>query len=358
MSKMLKRSISFCLAAFMFLSCAAFCFAEGEDASRENQPEPRSWVRLGGANRYETSLAIGDEVGKSNSYSSAYEGVVIASGNGYADALSSACLQHTGYAPAPVLLVKDDPQVMRMIAEDIREHFARNGYDLTKQIWIVGGYGAVSPKMEEYLRDAGITGCPVIRLAGADRFETNLNVLKMYGNVQRPLIVCSGYSFADALSASACKCDIMLVRDSLTKAQEDHIQARLRSYNPDNTCVIAGGTGAVPENVENRLAELGMDTVRLGGKDRYETSYMIAEYFFKENPYYAILAYGGDYPDGLCGGPLGAANGGPVILVDDAHLEYAIKYSGEHTSVRIFKVLGGEALIPNETVEKIVYAGE
>ena len=37
------------------------------------------------------------------------------------------------------------------------------------------------------------------------------------------------------------------------------------------------------------------------GKNRYETSAKVAERFFSA-PEGAVLAYGEDYPDGLCGG--------------------------------------------------------
>lgn len=354
----MTRKVLCCgLALLMALSYASFCFAEEGDSSREQELAPRSWVRLAGDNRYETSLLVGNEVGRSLSSTYIYEGVIIASGTGYADALSSSCLQHTGYAPAPVLLVNDDLHVMKKVAEDIRDHFARNGYDMTKEIWIMGGYGAVSSKMEDCLTEAGLERYISFRFDGADRFETNLKTLYICSDAHRPLIVCSGYSFADALSASSCRCDILLVGASLTKEQEEYIQRRIKGNNSDKTCVIAGGTGAVSENVESKLAELGMETVRLAGKDRYETSYKIAEYFFTANPYYAILVYGGDFPDGLSGGPLGGACGGPVLLVDDAHSEYAVKYSEEHSSVRIFKVLGGQSLITDEAVERIVNAG-
>ena len=96
-----------------------------------------------------------------------------------------------------------------------------------------------------------------------------------------------------------------------------------------------------------------MDTVRLGGKDRYETSYMIAEYFFKENPYYAILAYGGDYPDGLCGGPLGALRGAPIVLTRAGQEKAARDYASVHR-IQAGVVLGGPKIISDEMARSIL----
>ena len=355
MTGMARKVLCCGLAMLVALSGALFCFAE-DDTERP----PKSWQRIAGANRYETSLLIGNAIGRwLNSTPPIYEKVVIASGIEYADALGSAGLQGTRWGPAPILLVNNDRRVMTTVAEDIREHFDNNSYPLTRDLVILGGEGAVSREMEAALKKVGIPSYmqpSPLRFAGANRFETNLKLLYYFApSIERPLIICSGSDFADALSASAAKCSVMLVGDALTDGQAEYIEVRVSRGG--KACVIAGGTGAVSEGIENELRKLGLEPVRLAGKDRYETSYLMAEYFFPGEGFSAVLAYGRDYPDGLCGGPLATSLSAPLILVDNEHYIYAEQYMQDHSLVHI-KVLGGSALISDETVERIINASD
>ena len=68
------------------------------------------------------------------------------------------------------------------------------------------------------------------------------------------------------------------------------------------------------------------------------------------------MAYAANFPDGLCGGPLAAAMGGPLLLTanNDAHITAAYT---EANGIRDGVVLGGPGLISDAAVRKVFAMG-
>lgn len=91
------------------------------------------------------------------------------------------------------------------------------------------------------------------------------------------------------------------------------------------------------------------------GKNRYETSAKVAERFFSA-PEGAVLAYGEDYPDGLCGGSLANAIGGPLLLSRNGRTNYAADFA-ESTGIKSGFVLGGKTLISDDDARTIFQMG-
>ena len=83
-----------------------------------------------------------------------------------------------------------------------------------------------------------------------------------------------------------------------------------------------------------------------------KTSIAIAKYFFK-SPSIAILSYGNDFPDGLCGGILADRRGGPLLLIDENNIEYAKQYVKDN-SIKESIILGGNRLISDAMASYIV----
>src|SRR3712207_9153880 len=87
----------------------------------------------------------------------------------------------------------------------------------------------------------------------------------------------SANGFADALSisvpAASKEYPILLTnKDSLSQDVKDMIS----KIEPSNIYVV-GGQGVISENIEKQVKSLSKNTniTRLGGKNRYETSYKI-----------------------------------------------------------------------------------
>lgn len=151
------------------------------------------------------------------------------------------------------------------------------------------------------------------RLAGADRYITSLKVAQDGWSSSYYAILACGEDYPDALSAVplAKKYDAPILLTHRTYIDSSVLE-ELRSLNVGKVFVI-GGTGAVSDKILSQLNSSGMQTERIGGIDRYETSVKIAEKFGKVDT--LTVATGQDYADAISIGSVAAAMGVPVILV-------------------------------------------
>jgi putative cell wall-binding protein len=161
------------------------------------------------------------------------------------------------------------------------------------------------------------------------------------------MLVCTGSNFADSLSGSATGMPILMVNNALGRLTENQ-KAFLAGFE-GSYCVI-GGEGAVSANLESQLAAYGA-VRRLAGSDRFETSVLVAQIFF-EAPTSVVLAYAGNFPDGLCGGVLANAIGAPLILTMTHRDTLAASYA-RGMEINRGVVLGGDSLIADSTVRWI-----
>jgi putative cell wall-binding protein len=290
--------------------------------------------RLFGDDRYGTAyqvaLTLKEKLGVDK-----FDTVVIASGMNFADALSGTYLANK--YNAPILMTDSKDKNVAQLKAFINEHAVKGA-----KVYILGGNAAVKNNVDKALK-----GYDVKRLAGATRYETNLEILKEVGVGNETIIVATGMNFADSLSASATGLPILLVDKSLSKAQTQYLKsAGQHSY------VIAGGTAAVSEKVEKQMEAFGQ-VERLAGSMRYQTSVMIAERFFN-NPDYAVVALATNFPDGLSGGALAYALDAPMLLTNKDANNYKITsaYSKEN-DIHYGYVLGGSGLVTDKAVSSV-----
>ena len=65
-----------------------------------------------------------------------------------------------------------------------------------------------------------------------------------------------------------------------------------------------------------------------------------------------MVAYGLNFPDGLCGGPLAYSMGAPLVLAQDRFLDTTVGYMADR-EIKSGVVLGGTNLITNKDVRSI-----
>ncbi len=291
------------------------------------KPLPDGVIRLAGSHRFETAFLAANQM-MVNLGIEKFNTVVVASGMDFADALSGSYL--AAVKEAPILLACQVESINDQVKDYIQENLTEGG-----TIYILGGENAVPASFE-----TGLEGFHIKRLAGSNRFTTNLLVLEEAGVGDQPILVCTGLNFADSLSASATKLPILLVYGE--KLLED--QVSFLTANSGRQLYIIGGEGAVTRKIKEQLDTYG-STLRIAGEDRFSTSMLIAETFF-DSPDSAVLAYGANFPDGLCGGPLAATMNAPLILTMKDVETYSVHYI-EAKNIRTGIVLGGEKLISN-----------
>ncbi len=304
--------------------------------SSAEEVEERVVYRLSGSDRYETAYKVADTY-KEVLGVDKFETVIVATGTNFADALSGSYL--ASVKNAPILLTNGKNNNIAQLCSYLDTNVVNGG-----KVYLLGGTGAVSQKVEDTLKTAGYT---VNRISGKSKYETSLKILTEAGITGSELIVATGTNFADSLSASATGRPIMLVKPNanLSTAQKEVLNSMKGA-----TIFIVGGTGAVSAAIEEELSAYG-EIVRLSGSDRYKTSVKIAETFF-DDVTSAVVANGTKFPDGLCGGPLAAALNAPLLLTKDGNTTAAAGYIADNEITSGY-VLGGTNALSDQTAAEV-----
>ncbi len=293
-------------------------------------------VRYAGNDRYATAFAIADAL-KAEKGVTKFDNIVVAYGLNYPDALTGGYLAKVKNAPVLLVDSHKEAEVNSYISKNLKSGGA---------VYILGGTGVISENFETKVKELPETN--VVRLGGTDRYETNLKILAEAGVTEEDILICTGEGYADSLSASAIGRPILLVGEVISGEQVAYIE----TLGTQKMYVI-GGVGAVNETVYTELQPYCAELKRIGGIDRYETSKKLAEEFFAAPCEKVVLAYGGNYPDGLAGGPLAMAMGAPLLLASTHNTVYA-KVAVDNLGIKSLYVLGGGALISNNAGNLII----
>ncbi|KZL92029.1 cell wall-binding repeat-containing protein [Clostridium magnum] len=296
MKKSIKKLLVTCL-TFSLILTQMFFTREAKAEEAKGTVKTAGSLRLGGSDRYKTSVAISQRGWSSSQY------VVLASGIEFPDALCAGPLAKK--YDAPILLTQPDKLNL-----DTLKEIKRLG---AKNIIIIGGIGSISKNIEDELKSEGITSTE--RISGADRYETSVKVAEKIGTTDSIALAC-GLNFPDALSfspiATAKGIPIVLTnKDSLPDCVKQYLTGKkiIQSY-------IVGGTGVISDSVKNSVS----NPLRLGGLNRYETNVEILKAFDKDLNYNNVYISDGDGPNGnefadaLSGSVLAARTSSPIIL--------------------------------------------
>ncbi|MGG3467847.1 cell wall-binding repeat-containing protein [Neobacillus pocheonensis] len=191
------------------------------------------------------------------------------------------------------------------------------------------------------------------RLDGADRFAVAVNVSKEgWPNGSNTVILANYLAFADALAASPLafkeNAPILLTgATSLNQNTMDEI-TRLHAIR----VILVGGPGSISDSIIEKLKQMGIQTIeRIGGADRFEVSFHIAEQLDRKDT--AIMANGLKFPDALAIAPYAAMNGYPILLSQDnslpAKTQEAIQKLGFSKTI----IVGGEGSVSANVASKL-----
>ncbi|MCS5733869.1 cell wall-binding repeat-containing protein [Herbiconiux daphne] len=158
----------------------------------------------------------------------------------------------------------------------------------------------------------------VDRVGGADRFEVALNISKAaYPATADIVFLATGGNYPDALSAGPAAAHLggpLLLTAPGTLLPD--VLAEIRRLEPDQI-VVVGGPDSISPAVFDEVQAVSPNTVRIGGKDRYEASRNLAKFAFRASgAETSYVATGTNFPDALSAGPAAAVADGPVILVN------------------------------------------
>ena len=198
--------------------------------------------RVSGPDRFSTAVAVASETPQSE-VDPLGEGLgdtaFLATGSGFADALAAGTTSCVG---PPILLTERD-SVPQVTVEAIGDR----GLD---SVVLLGGRGAISEAVEDFLTDQGLT---VGRLQGSDRYETafSITAFGLRNGLLDPsvLTLARGDTFPDALPAGPFGCGFPLV---LTQPQSlpPGAQQQVAEVRPEvELGFVLGGPNAVSQAV-------------------------------------------------------------------------------------------------------------
>lgn len=185
--------------------------------------------RLAGDTRFETAELIAEEVVAE----SGSDRAVVVDGFEFADTLSVASF--AAQEGSPIFLSHSH----RLTSEEALENY--------NETLLIGGQTALSSEVYEAANNP-------TRLAGANRYETNVEVLEYFDAEIDELYVATGLDFADALTGAPLVAQqdsgLALVRRGITPELDEYLEGQTLTG-----ATIFGGENAVPASVEEALAD-------------------------------------------------------------------------------------------------------
>ena len=320
--------------------------------------ETEMWTRIAGSTRYATAAAIVEEGFGDGSCDT----VVVASGEGFPDALAASAL--AGACKAPVILTKG-----ASLSPEAKAQIERVG---AKNAYLIGGTKVLTRQVKTDLEDLGLS---VTRISGSTRQETSTAVARWVDRFSRmqTIVIAYGQNFPDALSMGsysyATKSPIILTNKAGQLTAEE--VTLIKSFGVKDI-VIVGGTNAVSRLGESQLGST-YNIVRLAGKNRYDTSAAIARWVLGETagdadapafqPKTTLtcahpgVATGENFPDALAGACLCGSKGSVMVLTNG---KKAVASSGitsvlaQHVGeIENGYIFGGEGAVSADLVNQL-----
>lgn len=157
------------------------------------------------------------------------------------------------------------------------------------------------------------------RISGKNRYETAVDVSRNTFSSAKNIVLATGESYPDALSAAplAANLDAPIILVGKDGHIDDATQKEIARLGA-NQAVIVGGTASIPDQVQDNLPSGIKVSLRLSGNNRYLTSLEIAKYLEKKTGKVlpSLVVSGKSYADALSAGSAAIKSQKTVILYD------------------------------------------
>lgn len=308
--------------------------------------------RIEGNDRIETSVETSEDL-----YPNGTNAVVLANAERYTDVLTADPFAIQEKASALLTYQYEIP-------EKTLKEIERLG---AKKIYISGGYDAVSKKVVDEL---AAKGYEIFRFDGVDRYDTARKIaikIREKGNTNAAELA-SGEDFPDALCMTPLAVKdhapiLLTKKDSVPK----YTKQALAEWDIENI-KIGGLDEAVSKEVEKQIDKGfsidknkkddsnvydGAKSInRFGGKDRYETSTIIAANSCPMSRL-GVYATGENFPDALIAGNYAGRKNAPVLLVKRDTLPKVVRDYTEKSEIRKVTVIGGVNAVSDKVFDLI-----
>jgi len=192
-----------------------------------------STERLGGLDRYETSVKIAQAVGNNGE-------IAIATGAGFADSLSMSAV--AGIKGMPILLTEQS-----VLTGTVKNYLDTQSINKS---YVIGGTTVISDSVARSVKNPE-------RLGGADRYETNEKIFNRFKSslTGSEMFMALGTNFPDALSISALaaqkKSFVLLTNTSSVETPVMNIVTQNR--NSISKMYVVGGPQLITSTILNQL---------------------------------------------------------------------------------------------------------
>ncbi|MDN4614416.1 cell wall-binding repeat-containing protein [Leifsonia sp. F6_8S_P_1B] len=282
--------------------------------------------RVQGADRFDTSVAVS----KAAYPTAGVAAVYIASGVVFADAIAAGPAAAKEKGPLLLTLPTGIPASVTAEIKRLKP----------QKIVIVGGTSAISANVQKTL--AGIQK-NVVRIAGADRFDTSRKLARYAFPTAVSASFASGLSFPDALSAASASGvkgrPVVLVTGW---GAPDAATASFIRTAKLSAALVVGGASAIAPSFDKSLKDSGITVTRIGGSDRFETGHLVNSNQFTTAST-AYVASGIDFPDALSGSVLAAKNKAPLFVAPSWCLPRSVGNDIARMKVSKVVLIGGPA---------------
>ena len=285
-------------------------------------------ARLWGDDRYATAVAVSQDA-----YPGGADVVYLAVGTNYPDAIAAG--PAAASEDAPILLASRDTLPAATATELKRLS--------PSKVVVLGGTAAISDLVIDLVENA-LPGATVVRRAGANRYETAVEVSKaVFSPGVAKVFIVTGENFPDALSAAPTAVvsgsPLLLVRPDSVPAVVGQELGRL----DPSKIVILGGGSAVSAALETALGAYA-PTERVSAPNRYALSAALSA-TFAPGVGTVFIAVGDNFPDALAGGPAARVHPGPLLLVRGDSIPEEITAELDRLNPSRVVILGGPAVI-------------
>ena len=181
------------------------------------------------------------------------------------------------------------------------------------------------------------------KVIGSDRYDTAAKIADKLGSYDNVVLVNATSTMSDGLSASglAGKEDsaiLLTKKDSIPKVTMDRIRKVKKVY-------IIGGEAAISAKVVNQITVAGVKVERIGGKNRVETSELVAKKIGNYKKAFVVNGFKGE-DDAMSASSVAAREEAPILLTNGKSSTHAKKYGVK------YYVVGGNSVVNKSIANK------
>ena len=178
---------------------------------------------------------------------------------------------------------------------------------------------------------------------GANRYETAAKVADELGSYDNVVLVNATSTMSDGLAASGLAgkengAILLTKKDSIPKATMDRIKKVKKVY-------IIGGENAISQKVANQITAANIKVERIGGKNRVETSELVAEKLGNYPNAFIVNGFKGE-ADAMSASAIAARYEAPILLTNGKTSTHAKKSGVE------YYVVGGTSVVNKSIADK------